>query len=320
MSSFLCRTCGSNLKSNSYIVKEMMFLSKEEFGYDQCGACESIQIAELLDHSSLSKHYPRDYYSFNPDSARTNWVKDALKNFVRTARDRGVFGRSFIGQLIERVKPEPSTVMLIHQVGVRKDQKILDVGCGAGALLNRLARLGFGNISGIDPFLRGDTVTSEGVQLRKRHLAELEDQFDVIIFNHSFEHLPDPQSELRTARHKLRPNGLCLIQMPTPSSQAWDDYGTDWAQWDAPRHLTLMSRKGMSILAANCGFQLRRIIDIGQSWSLVASELYKSGVGLHDAQDVRHFSRSELAAFRRKAIKANEAGRGDSVSYVLVAQ
>ena len=159
---------------------------------------------------------------------------------------------------------------------------------------------------------------SEGVQLHKRRLAEMNGQFDVIIFNHSFEHLPDPQGELRTARQKLRPNGLCLLQVPTPSSQAWEDYGTDWAQWDAPRHLTLMSRRGMAILAANCGFQLQRTIDIGQSWSLMASEFQTRG--LHGAPNARHFSRSELAAFRRKAIQANEAGRGDSVSYVLVAQ
>lgn len=320
MSSFLCRTCGSTVKSNSYIVKEMMFSSREEFAYDQCGACDSIQIAKLLESSALSKYYPKDYYSFNADSVKSKGIRDALKTFSLTARDRGVFGRSFVGQLIERVKPEPSTVKIIHEVGVGKDQKILDVGCGAGALLNRLARLGFRNISGVDPFLSGDAVTSEGVQLRKRRLAEEEGQFDVIIFNHSFEHLPDPQGELRTARQKLGRNGLCLIQMPTPSSQARDDYGTDWAQWDAPRHLTLISRSGMSILAASCGFQLQRIIDIGQTWSLLASELYKSGVGLRGMQDTRRFSMRELAAFRRKAIKANEARRGDSVSYVLVAQ
>ena len=320
MSAFLCRTCGSAMKSNSYVVKEMMFSSGEEFAYDQCSACESIQISELLDHNSLSKYYPKDYYSFNADSNKSKSLKDAIKTFVLTARDRGMFGESLIGQLIEKVKPEPSTVMIIQQAGVRKDQKIFDVGCGSGALLNRLARLGFRNISGVDPFLTGDMVSSEGVQLRKRHLAELEGQFDVIIFNHSFEHLPDPQGELRTARQKLKPNGLCLIQMPTPSSQAWDDYRTDWAQWDAPRHLTLMSRKGMSILAANCGFQLRRILDIGLGWSLLASELYRSGIGFHAAQNAGHFSSSKLAAYRRKAIKANEAGRGDSVSYVLVAQ
>ena len=320
MSSFLCRTCGSTLKSNSYVVKEMMFSSREEFAYDQCGACDSIQIAKLLDNSVLSRHYPRDYYSFNPDFSKSKWITYALKAVIMTARDRGVFGRSFIGQLIERVKPEPSPVRVIHQAGVRRDQKILDVGCGAGALLNRLARLGFHNMSGVDPFLSGDAVTSQGVQLRNRHLAELEGQFDVIIFKHSFEHLPDPQGELRTARQKLRPNGLCLIQMPTPSSQAWEDYGTDWAQWDAPRHLTLMSRKGMSILAVNCGFQLRRITDISQGWSLMTSERYRSEVGLRGAKDARRFSRSEKAAFRRKAIKANEAGRGDSVSCVLVAQ
>ncbi len=268
----------------------------------------------------LSKYYPKDYYSFDSDSSKPNGIRDALKTFLRTERDRGVFGRSLIGQLIERVKPEPTHVWVMRQAGVREDQKILDVGCGAGAFLNRLSRLGFCNLSGVDPFLGADVVTSQGVQLRKLHLVETQGPFDVIVFNHSFEHLPDPQGELRIARQKLAPNGLCLIQMPTPSSQAWEDYGTDWAQWDAPRHLTLMSRKGVLILAANCGLRLVRIIDVGQSWSLMASELYKRGIGLQGVHYGRHFWRLEIAEFRRRAIKANAVGRGDSVSYVLVAQ
>ena len=297
-----------------------MFSSKEQFEYDQCCACESIQIAEIISDSQLRRYYPRDYYSFEADSGAPKGVREALKTFLMTERDRGVYGRSFLGRLIETVKPEPTYVWVMRQADVREDQKLLDVGCGAGAFLNRLARLGFRNISGTDPFLSGDAVTSEGVPLRKLRLAQAQGPFDVITFNHSFEHLPDPKAELVAAREKLAPNGLCLIQMPTPSSEAWDEYKTDWAQWDAPRHLTLMSRRGVSILAEICGFRLRRTIDIGQSWSLMASELYKRGIGLRDAQFDRRFTRSERAAFRRKMIAANAAGRGDIVSYVLVKQ
>lgn len=317
MSAFLCRTCGATRRSNSYVVKERMFSIGEEFAYDQCGECESIQIAELPDDEELSRHYPKTYYSF--DARRpAKGFKEALAQYLHAARDRGAFGKSLLGQALMFVKPEPTYPWLMKTVGVRQDQKILDVGCGAGSLLDRLARLGYRDVSGLDPFLAADAVTSEGVHLRKQRLAEAEGLFDVLVFNHSFEHVPDPEGELHAARQRLKPNGLCLIQIPTPSSQAREEYGTDWAQWDAPRHLTLISRKGMALLAERCGFELRRIIDIGEGWSQMSSTLNKRGLGEPGANFRRHLSVREMAMLRRKAIAANAAGRGDSVSCVLI--
>jgi SAM-dependent methyltransferase len=297
----------------------MMFGSHEEFPYDQCAACGSIQIAEILKDGELGRHYPSDYYALSAEQGKKKGVRSAVKAYLTAERDRGVFGKSLVGQLIGTIKPETTPIWVIHKAGVRQDQKILDVGCGKGVFLDRLARLGFRNVSGSDPFLNADMVTSEGVHLRKLRLADLDGSFDVITFNHSFEHVPDPQADLRSAREKLGPNGLCLIQMPTPSSDAWEEYGTDWAQWDAPRHLTLMTRKGVSILAANCGFDVREIIDIGDRWSLMSSELNRRGILIGWGEQYnRHFTRWDQAAFRRKAISANAAGRGDSISCVLV--
>ena len=318
MSAFLCRTCGSTLKSKAYAIRETMFGSQEQFVYDQCGTCESIQISEPLDNDELSKHYPKGYYSFN--ARPSSGITDAIAAKMRTERDRGIFGRSLVGRLIETAIPELGPVWVVRHEGVREDQKILDVGCGGGFFLDRLARLGYRNLSGADPFLDQDAVTGEGIRLNKCVLAEVEGKFDVITFNHSFEHLANPECELRIARQKLRPNGLCLIQTPTPSSLAWDEYGTNWEQLDAPRHLTLMSRKGVPILAAKCGFQLRRIIDLGQSWSLMMSELNRRGVQWRPGRLRRHFSPFEKARYRRKAFNANKAGRGNTVAYVLVAQ
>ena len=140
------------------------------------------------------------------------------------------------------------------------------------------------------------------------------------MFNHSFEHLPDPRAELRTAQEKLKPHGICMIRIPTPSSEAWEIYGTDWAQWDAPRHLTLISRPGLGILAESCGFRLQQVIDNSKPWSMMQSELYKRGVPLQGVQYDRHLSRAEIATFRGKTAAANRAGRGDSAAFVLAKQ
>ena len=235
-------------------------------------------------------------------------MRERLRAVTETHRDRGIYNGKLFGRLIQRLRPDVSALSILHSIGARIDHKILDVGCGAGLLLDRLAMVGLRNLSGADPFLASDTVSQRGVPLFKRSLADTPGRFDLIMFNHSFEHLPDPRSELRTAYRKLEPEGLCLIRIPTPSSEAWETYGTDWAQWDAPRHMTLISRRGMSMLAENCGFRLLRVIDNSKPWSMMQSELYKRGVPLQGVQYDRHLSRAERAEFRRRPRPRTEPG------------
>jgi SAM-dependent methyltransferase len=320
MTGFSCRVCSSTEKKASYIVKEMMFGTKAQFEYDECSNCGSIQIAAIPDNATLAKYYPRDYYSFSSRASTRRTARERFAALVAYHRDRGLYRGSWLGGLIQRLKPDVSPLSILRSIGVHQDQKILDIGCGAGALLDRLARIGFRNLSGADPFLASDTVSEHGVSLLKRTLAETPGRFDLIMFNHSFEHLPDPRGELQTAQQKLEPHGICMIRIPTPSSEARETYGTDWAQWDAPRHLTLISRPGLRILAESCGFRLQQVIDDSKPWSLMQSELYKRGVPLQGAQYDRHLSRAEIATFRSKTAEASRAGRGDSAAFVLVKQ
>lgn len=299
-----------------------MFQSGEEFLYDRCGACESLQIAKIPEGEDLGRHYPDNYYSISVEAGGKKGLRKALKAYLTAERDRADFGRSLlVGRLLVALKPEPTMVRIVREAGVRPDQAILDVGSGSGDLLDRLARLGFRRLSGCDLFLAADAVTGEGVPLRKAALDQMDGAFDVIIFNQSLEHLPDPQAALKAARARLTPNGLCIVRIPTPSSDAFARYGTNWAQWDAPRHLTLMSRKGFSILAFHCGFRLGAISDVGYAWSLMSSELYAKGDHIGSGERYSdHFSRRQMAAFRRKSIAANAAGRGDIIAGVLTRQ
>ena len=319
MLSFTCVACRDRERGKTYNVKEMMFGVRDEYTYDECAKCGSIQISPIPSPEVLAKAYSGNYYSFSKDG-QANSGRARLKALFETIRDRGAYGTSPLGALVQKLKPDSGVLSLLRSIGVRPEQRILDVGCGAGVLINRLARIGFGDVSGVDPFLNSDGATRDGARLYKRTLAEASGPFDVTMFNHSFEHLLDPGESLKTAWEKLAPGGLCLVRTPTPSSQAWEEYGVNWAQWDAPRHISLMSRQGFSNLAMECGFRLVKIVDDAGPWSMMASELYKRGIALHDVRFEEQFSRSEMAAFEQKTRAANAAGRGDSVAYVLEKQ
>ena len=57
-----CRLCKTEGMFESYLVREMMQNTREEFEYFVCGECGCFQIAEIP--SDLRKYYGKDYYSF----------------------------------------------------------------------------------------------------------------------------------------------------------------------------------------------------------------------------------------------------------------
>jgi len=293
------------LLKRSIRAKEMMFGTRREFDYDECADCGSLQIAAIPDDATIAAAYPSDYYSFSAQGS-----PGYRHGIVRRLSDRLVFS-----PLPHPRRTIPTPVEILREAGVKKSASVIDVGCGSGKFLNRLKHIGFTSLCGADPFLEADGVTEEGVPLFKASLAEIQGPFDVIIFNHSLEHVPSPADTLRDAHAKLNSGGLSIIRTPTPSSDAFHRYGASWAQIDAPRHMTLVSRPGMSALAAAAGFELRAIIDDQLPWSLMASESYANDVPMKNMSE-----RRAPPAFVRLSAQANAAGRGDQAAFILQAK
>ena len=310
-----CRICGADFAVTPLDVPEMMFGSKEIFTYTLCADCGSLQIAEIP--QDIGRYYSgAAYYSYRPAYA------SGIGHRLRQMRNAAYFsGANPIGRLMVKLAPALWTQVLAS-AGLRPEHRILDVGCGSGTLLEKLARIGFTRLAGVDPFVPDDMRTPAGVQIRKAAFLDVTDPWDVIMFNHSLEHVFDPVVELRHAARLLSPGGLCLVRIPTPSSAVWDLYGTDWVQLDAPRHIALPSRTGMARLADRAGFVLEQTIDDSWAFGVWGSELYRKGIALQsqDGQTVdpaAHFSREKLAEWSAFATAQNAISRGDQAAFVL---
>ncbi|MGW4096201.1 class I SAM-dependent methyltransferase [Mycobacterium sp. NPDC004974] len=319
-----CRLCGSTGPHQAIEVREMMFGTRELFGYFSCTECDTLQIHDELAGDELMRHYPQNYYSHSASAQPSafQWLvtqHDAHKLRGGGNRMLGALIKARVSEGIFRVLLGGDVISMVAQLDVERDARILDVGCGTGTLLDRLSRIGFTSLLGADPFIAADGESSEGVPLMKRDLSAVDGKFDLVMFNHSLEHVPDPVATLKVAYEKLAPGGMCLARVPTTSSEAWTTYRADWVQADAPRHMVIPSRQGMAMAAEKAGLRVVRTFDDSNLGQFLGSEAYRRDVPVTDPKILRMFGPKQLWEWEKRAVSLNRQQRGDQTGFVLQA-
>lgn len=293
-----------------------MYGTGKPFDYFICDACNCLQIREVP--ADMFPYYPDGYYSFTPaekDRRRPNL-------FRRMKYDYLFFKTGFIGRMMAGLEPDSyNQYRCFQNIALNRDSRILEVGCGSGRDLVKMRDFGFRHLKGIDPYLSETIDYGLGLTIDKANLSEMSGEWDVIKFNHVFEHLPDPAHALHQVRRLLAPDGTCIIRQPVVPCYAFEKYGTHWLQLDAPRHLQIFSVQAMMVLADRTGLGLKLDLfyhdSVGdQFWG---SELYRRGIDLISGAPYRkqHFSRAEFRRFRVHARKLNRERRGDQAVFYL---
>ena len=327
MADAACRICGNREGNQAFFPKEMMFGWHEVFEYLECASCGCLQIAEIP--ADLAKYYPSEgYYSYKPPKKKRvpGWM---LR--LRHERTRWFLGESTaVGALIGVLSKRPEHFDWFRGRGVTLASRILDVGCGAGGLLQKLQREGFRSLLGADPFIPADIDYGNGVRILKRGVAALEGQYDFIMLHHSFEHMPDSAAALKGLAAHLAPGGTLLLRIPVADSWARRHYGLNWMAWDAPRHLYLHTRKSMELLAAGAGLRITEVVHDSSGQQFSSSELYIRGVPYVEHGKYRPdrgadrrpdaFSQREWDSFQARAAELNRKGEGDTACYYLRAR
>ena len=109
----------------------------------------------------------------------------------------------------------------VTEILLDKNSTILDVGCGTGALLARLATLGYKHLSGIDISLPTDPV--DGITFLEHDLDTIatpypDSAFSLVISVEVFEHVENMGTLLRELSRLLAPDGNLLITTPNVHS------------------------------------------------------------------------------------------------------
>lgn len=311
-----CKICGNTSSNSVFNAKEMYFGTREEFEYLECGNCGCLQL--LNPPVDFSKHYPKEYFTFNQEH------ENKLKAILNRFRDQSAFGKSsFLGNLLLKKYGEPVYITRMKNALADLDSKILDVGCGKGILLHKMKESGFENVVGIDPYIDNTIRYKNGLTIWKKDFVEMNDNFDLVMFNHSFEHMDKPSDVIRKANELLSVNKILLIRIPVADSFAFKHYRENWCSLDAPRHLFLHTKKSIRILAEQNGFEIYKINYDSRSWQFWGSEQYLKDISLLDERSYfvnpvkSIFSKEDIEKYEERTKELNKNGEGDQAEFYL---
>jgi SAM-dependent methyltransferase len=317
-SSSPCRICGNVLGNRSHLAREMMYGTREVFEYVECGACGCLQIADVP--ADLARHYSGGYYSLD---APTPKLAEGLRRRLRHAQATHAFGRpSAFGWLASAFSTPPKHRRWLRLARAGFDSRILDVGSGAGRLLSALHSEGYRHLTGVDPHIPETLELAPGLRILKGDVRSLEETFDVVMANHSLEHIPDQAATMDALRRLVAPGGTVLVRIPLCGTHAWRTYGVSWAQLDAPRHLYLHTERSLRLLAERSGLEVGAVQYDSTEFQFWASEQYQADIPLRDPRSldarswlVRHSRRIRSLKARAKAL--NAARDGDQACFYL---
>lgn len=148
---------------------------------------------------------------------------------------------------------------LLH---ARPCDSILEVGCGGGALLSRLADLGARQVVGLDwqrtsvDLTRRRDLRAEMLRGDARTLPFPDQHFDKVVAQHLIEHFADSEAVLSEWRRVLRAKGSLIIVTPNLAfpHQEW---------FEDPTHRHIFSESDLRLRLRRVGFQVNetRIIN-----------------------------------------------------------
>lgn len=306
-----CRLCGGDV-AFALCARDRARPEGEAYAYVACVECGSLQLERLP--TDLAGAYAPTYYTRRQRlpvpraGGWLGWRRARTRLVLRlAARPSGRrLARALAGRRYGRFE------WLLHTATGPGDT-ILDVGCGSGRLLFRMAADGFRRLVGIDPALSDETVAHAagrpGLRFERVGPEAHAGAYHLVMAHHSFEHMAAPRSAFASMAALVAPGGWLLLRVPLADSWAFERHGADWAQLDAPRHLQIPTRRAIERLARDYGLVVDRIVDDSGPFQILGS-----GTPLRRGA---RFAPWRALGARLRARALRRAGRGDQAAFFL---
>lgn len=307
-----CPICDNNQENLSFFIKEMLQGFREEFEYIECSNCGCLFIKEIPEN--MNKYYDINYA---PHVYKKTFI-EKIKNRIYAL----YLSDNKIIKLIQKNNVTITTKFwnsLSSNRIINKNSSILDVGCGDGDFLITLKNGGFKDLTGIDLFIDKKNM-KKNIKIYQTSLEDFKPnrKYDLIISNHSFEHMDNQLKNLKCFENLLNDNGTIVIRIPVKSKAVWEKYGVNWFQIDAPRHFYLHTIESFKILCSKTNLVVEDIIFDADERSFIHSEKYKKNISGRDSEwNTFKVDDKKMNQIKNEVKILNEKKESDQAIFVL---
>ena len=269
-----CPICTSRNTKHFFTAPDRLHGVPGEFSYHVCNSCQTVFQNPMVIQEDLHLCYPTEYMPYNitrnipdidfdalPNGNFRNNLRKAIVDDVKGRETKGAAGtlgkllaksaffreRAFYGLVTDELLPKG-----------KGEHFALDLGCGAGWLMEKLEKVGW-SVEGLE---WNETAAQLARDITKcnvfagdfREVDIPKGKYQLIVLNQVFEHINDPKGALLRLRELLADGGKVVMFYPNPHSFGADWFNTEWFPWEVPRHLILPTTKAIEGIAKEAGF------------------------------------------------------------------
>lgn len=211
-------------------------------------------------------------------------------------------------------------VMNLHD---EEGGRLLDVGCGAGAFLADMHRLGW-TVAGVetDPEVAKIAQARFGLSVFTGSLQEASfppNSFNAITMEHVIEHVEDPLALVRECHRIVKPGGRISIATPNVDCFQHRLFKVAWLELDPPRHLQIFSMRTITRLfelAVPGGFHVQDLrsvsVNTGQM-SVVSRSIKRKGRWEMKRLSAREIAESLIFLLAEEVSKMSRPQAGEEI-------
>ena len=174
--------------------------------------------------------------------------------------------------------PAPSYLMrrdrILRMMRALPPGQLLEIGCGAGALLDDLARMG--HACQAMETSRAARALAEvmlrdhaGVRVHEAAQDGWQGRFDYVLSFEVLEHIEDDRGALKTWASWLKPNGHLVISVPAHQRRwtASDEWAGHYRRYEQAQVVSLIEASGFQVRQTECyGFPLSNMMAPVRGW------------------------------------------------------
>jgi SAM-dependent methyltransferase len=215
-----------------------------EFPVIRCRQCGLLRTSPRPTPAAIQRYYPSNYGPYASTS-----VSAGPATAVRSPR-RGWLGDRLLAPRTNVIPP-------------LSPGRLLEIGCGAGAFLHRMAQEGW-EVEGLELSPEAGRAARElGFPVFIGSLSDAPDPakpYDLIVGWMVLEHLHDPLQMLRKLWRWSAPGGWIALSVPDAGALEFRLFQDAWYALDVPRHLFHYTPKTAARVLRQSGWELQRIV------------------------------------------------------------